>query len=891
MTTEADSSSNLMGTATPELEARYDPHRVEARWARHWAERPFTADPGSDREPFVMMMPPPNVTGNLHLGHAFDNTIIDTLIRFRRMQGYEALFQPGVDHAGIATQVVVERELRRQGISRHDLGREEFLKRVWAWKEEYGDVILGQLHRLGISADWTRNRFTMDEGLSRAVRKQFVDLYHQGKIFRGERIVHWDPESRTTLSDLEVDREERQAALYTLAYELEDGGDIRDIRIATVRPETIFADTAIAVHPDDDRYSGLVGLRARIPLTERFVPIIADEAVERDFGTGALKITPAHDPTDFEIGERHGLPRPSVIGLDAKLTGELVPEAFRDIDRFEARPLVVQALRDSGALVAEKLHAVSLGLSQRTGQPVEPMVMLQWFYDTSEAAGRALAALDDGSMRVHPERYTKVNRDWLIRIRPWNISRQIWWGHRVPAWYDPDGNVIVPDPANPELDPTDDPRYAHLELTRDPDVFDTWFSSNLFPFSTLGWPDESDPAYRRFYPNSVLSCGFDILFFWVARMQIAGYDMTDRAPFSDILLHGMILDEHGQKMSKSKGNGVDPLIEIDKYGADALRFALCFVSTGAQDINWDERRLEMGRNFVTKLWNASRFALMNLPDGVPAGLPRDVGALSLPDRWILSRLQAACEQVGAELEQMELGLASRTAYDFVWSEFCDWYLEAAKPALKDGDPATRQVLGFVLRSIVSMLHPFLPFVTSELGGVLDPDAPEVGRGSWPDVPAALRDAAAESEFTALQDAVAALRALRIEAGLPASQKVTVYVDGPGAPRLRSAAASFESLARATVLDELPDGPALAQPTAGLELRLPLSGVVDVQEWRARQEKRLAGLRQDASKAAAKLGNEGFTSRAPVEVVAEERRKLQEAEAVIARLESILAQLV
>lgn len=598
-------------TQTRELPKQYDPHSVEEKWARRWAERPFTADPTSDKPGFCIVIPPPNVTGSLHLGHAFDNTLIDTLIRFKRMRGFEALFQPGTDHAGISTQVQVERALQSEGLTKHDLGREAFLARMWAWKERYGGIILGQLQRLGISADWTRTRFTMDEGLSRAVRKQFVELYHRGLIYRGERIVNWDPVSQTTLSDLEVDREERPGKLYTLRYALEGGGALE---IATVRPETIFADVALAVHPEDERFTHLHGKRARIPLTDRWVPIITDEAVERDFGTGALKITPAHDPTDFEIGLRHGLPRPSVIDLEARLTGELVPEAFRGLDRFEARARVVAALEAAGALAHARDYTVPIGLSERTKAPVEPILSTQWFFKMSEVAPKVLAALDAGEMRLTPERYTKVNRDWLLSLRDWNISRQLWWGHQIPAWYDPEGNIYVPDPQNPDLDPPDDPRYAHLTLTQDPDVFDTWFSSNLWPFSTLGWPDTEDPFFKKFFPTSVLVTGYDILFFWVTKMQLASYALLDQKPFSDIVLHGLVLDEHGQKQSKSKGNGIDPLDVIAEAGADALRFAMAYASTGAQDIRWDPRRVEMGRNFGNKLWNAVRFAMMHLGD-------------------------------------------------------------------------------------------------------------------------------------------------------------------------------------------------------------------------------------------------------------------------------------
>ena len=874
-------------TLAEPLAKQYDPAAVERKWVEKWVRQPFTADAGSDKSPFCIVMPPPNVTGNLHLGHAFDNAIIDTLIRFKRMQGYETLFQPGTDHAGISTQVQVEKALREEGLTKHDLGREAFLERMWDWKEEYGGIILDQLQRLGVSADWTRTRFTMDEGLSRAVRKQFVDLYHRGLVYRGERIVNWDPVSQTTLSELEVDREERPGKLYTLAYELEDGSG--SIKIATVRPETIFADQAIAVHPEDERFTSLVGKRARIPLTDRFIPIITDEAVERDFGTGALKITPAHDPTDFEIGERHGLERPSVIDLDAKLTSSLVPEAFRGLDRFEARAAVVAALAEEGTLLSSQDYTVSLGLSERTGEPVEPIVSLQWFYDTDTVAQRILQGLDAGEITLHPERYTKVNRDWLGRLRPWNISRQLWWGHQIPAWYDVEGDVYVPDPENPDLDCDKDPRYAGLELTQDPDVFDTWFSSNLWPFSTLGWPDVDDDFYKKFYPTSVLVTGYDILFFWVARMEMAGYEFTRQAPFKDVLLHGLVLDEHGQKMSKSKGNGVDPLVVMDEYGADALRFATTHMSTGGQDIRWDARRVEMGRNFNNKLWNATRFAFMNL-DSINRDGEIDEGSPeTLPDRWILSRLQRATREVTAHLEAYDLGAANRVAYDFVWSEFCDWYLEAAKPGLRGGDPRTRFVLKTVLTNILKLLHPFIPFITSELYEALGHDE-QLGLAAWPEVDESLSDDVAERDFGRLQDAVGAVRNLRAEANLNPTQGVSIYAEGAAAGVLQANKAVFESLTRATLLSEQPFGAALSQPLPDLDMKLPLTGLVDIDEWRTRQEKRLQELQKSLAVSQKKLGNDKFVQNAPAAVVEEERRRVAEAEALIAGLNSSLAQL-
>ncbi len=878
---------------TGELASQYDPHAVEPRWVKRWAEHPFRADPASGKPPFTIVIPPPNVTGNLHLGHAFDNAIIDSLIRYKRMRGFEALFQPGTDHAGISTQVQVERALAEEGTDRHTLGREAFLERMWAWKERYGGIILEQLQRLGVSADWSRTRFTMDEGLTRAVRQQFVELYHRGLVYRGERIVHWDPASQTTLSDLEVDREERPGKLYTLAYELEGGplDGVDAILIATVRPETIFADVAVAVHPDDPRYAALVGRRVRIPLTERFVPVITDEAVERDFGTGALKITPAHDPTDFEIGERHGLPRPSVIDRQARLASDLVPAAFRGLDRFAGREVVVEALRESGELRAMRDHTVALGLSQRTKAPVEPLLSLQWFYDVRPAAQRVLAALDAAEMRIVPERYAKVNRDWLEAIRPWNISRQLWWGHRIPAWYDEDGNVVVPDASDPLRDPSDDPRYAGRSLKQDPDVFDTWFSSNLWPFSTLGWPDEADPFFQRFYPTDVLVTGYDILFFWVARMQLAAYEFTGRAPFHTVMLHGLVLDAEGQKMSKSKGNGIDPLEVMDTSGADALRFAMVYASTGSQDVRWDERRVEMGRAFANKLWNAARFALPHVSaDGraAAAGAPA-APVTRLADRWIGSRTARAVEAVTEHLEALDLGLAARAAYEAVWSEFCDWYLEAAKPALRAADAGTRVTLRSSLGTFVQLLHPLMPFITAELWEALG-NGEDLATAAWPEVDPHAFDEAAEDAFAQLQAAVSAVRQLRVEANLSPGQVLDVVVEGPAAEVVAAEPEVFATLARARVLEVLPAGASLARTLPACTVRLPLEGVVDVDAWRDRQRKRLADARSALARHQRKLNDERFVANAPAAVVTEERRRAEEAAGVAASIEASLAAL-
>jgi valyl-tRNA synthetase len=862
------------------LSKTYDPQAVEPRWSERWGTPgTFRADAASSKNPFTIVIPPPNVTGSLHLGHALDNTLIDTLTRFKRLQGFEALYLPGTDHAGISTQVLVEKELAQEGKSRHDLGREAFLERVWDFKARNGGTILTQLQRLGVSADWTRERFTMDEGLSRAVRRAFVEYAHKGLIYRGSRITNWDPVAQTVVSDLEVDREERQGKMYTLSYRLEDGSG--EMQVATVRPETIFADVAVAVHPSDERYKALVGKRVRIPLTDRFVPIISDESVEAEFGTGCLKITPAHDPTDFEIGSRHNLEMPSVINKYAKLEGDLVPEGFRGMDRFEARKAVVRALEAEGLLLEAKDYKISLGLSERTKEPVEPLLMTQWWCNVKPMAERVLRWLEDGSIRLVPERYTKVNRDWLENIRDWAIGRQLWWGHQVPVWYDADGKMYLPDLENPDLDCDKDPRYAGIALTRDEDVLDTWFSSALWPFSTLGWPDQT-PDLAKFYPNDVLVTGYDILFFWVARMQMSGAAFTDKPPFHTVMLHGLYLDAKGQKMSKSKGNGIDPLELMNKYGADGCRFAWAYLSTGGQDIKHDERRYEMGRNFANKLWNASRFAMTNLelPEGKFSGP-------TLADRWIVSRLNTVIEETTAQLEAFDLGAAIRTLYAFTWDDFCDWYIEAAKTALKDGNPSTREILKHTLSSILKLLHPFMPFITAEIYAALHPKVADLSLEAWPEAEPDYTDPSALREFTTLQAAIGAVRSLRNELMVPPGQMLTVAVEGTGLEAVQRNLETFTSIARAE-LGEV-SGKVIAAVAPGLEVKLALEGLIEIAPYLERAKKKVAEFEKQIKQAQGKLGNEGFVKNAPPEVLEEERRRIEDFGAQLERLQKVLAQ--
>jgi len=871
-------------TEPKELTKTYDPQTVEPRWAEEWAKNPLRPELNASRGrgPFTIVIPPPNVTGNLHLGHALDNTIIDTLIRFKRMQGFEALYLPGTDHAGITTQVLVEKELAQEGFSRHDLGRESFLQRVWDFKEKNGGTILYQLRRIGASCDWSRERFTMDEGLSRAVRREFVEYFHKGLAYRGQRIVNWDPVAQTVVSDLEVNIEPTPGKLYTLAYPLQEGGEIT---IATVRPETIFADVAVAVNPADERYRHLIGQRACIPLTERYIPIIADASVLMDFGTGALKITPAHDPTDFEIGQRHNLEMPSVIDLEGHLVGDLVPEQFRGLERFKARKAVVGALEEAGHVREIKDYSIALGYSERTRAPIEPMLLEQWFVRMKPVADQVLEGLDRGEMRFVPERWEKVNRDWLENIRDWAVGRQIWWGHQIPAWYDQEGNIYVPDRDNPDLDCDQDPRYAHLNLRRDEDVFDTWFSSALWPFSTLGWPDATDDL-AKYYPTSVLVTGYDIIFFWVARMQMSGYQFTDQAPFHTIVLHGLYLDAKGQKMSKSKGNGIDPLELIDKYGADACRFAWDYLATGGQDIRHDERRYEQGRNFANKLYNATRFVLMQKAEGSESSQPSTIGHRpTLADRWITSRLNRGIAEITEAYEAFDLGRATRLIYDLVWSEFCDWYLEAAKPALRDGNQATLQTLESTLAGLLSLLHPIMPFITSELYEALTGETKQLALQDWP-TPGE-REPEAEKAFEALQATITATRNLRAELGIPPQQAIEVQLEGAGARLVMENLPLFRFLGKAEASLGRPEK-AIAQVTAHTTVFLKPEG--DLSSFLERQKKRLSELEKQVELGQKKLANPGFIERADPAVVQAERERLTENQAQLERIRQNLARL-
>lgn len=857
------------------LPKTYDPRKVEERLYRYWESAGFfrPVATGRKQEPYSIVMPPPNVTGELHMGHALNNTLQDILIRWRRMQGFETLWVPGTDHAGIATQARVEEQLARENLTKYDLGRDRFLARVWEWKQQYGNRITVQLRRLGASCDWSRERFTMDEGCSTAVREVFLRLYEEGLIYRGDYIVNWCPHCGTVISDIEVEHEEIPSHLYYVKYPLRD--DTGSITIATTRPETMLGDTAVAVHPRDERYRHLVGRMVVLPLLGREIPIISDEYVDPEFGTGALKITPAHDPNDFEIGQRHGLPRVQVIDTQGRMTA--AAGRYQGLDRWECRQQVLADLKRQGLLarIEDLEHAV--GHCYRCQTVVEPMVSKQWFVRMKPLAAPAIEAVRDGRIQFVPERFTKIYLNWLENIRDWCISRQLWWGHRIPVWYCQDCGETVAAAV-----PVACPACAGRKLEQDPDVLDTWFSSALWPFSTLGWPEKT-PDLERFYPTLVLVTGRDIIFFWVARMIFSGLKFMGREPFRKVFIHGLVLDALGRKMSKSLGNGVDPIEVIEQYGADSLRFMLTTGNTPGNDLRFHFEKLEGARNFANKLWNASRFVLLNLNGYRPgAAVPEN---LELADRWILSRFEDVRERTTAGLEKFELGEAARTLYEFIWDEFCDWYIELVKPRLYQGAPAARavaqDVLVQVLRGTLELLHPFMPFITEEIWQRLPHQGETIMYAPWPAPRPERRDRRAEAEMEYLIEATRAVRHLRSEMNVPPQRRaeaiLVVLDDGLRALAERSGS-YIENLANVDlkVLGTL-ERPELAAHAVvrGTEIYLPLAGLIDIDRETERLARELAQVEKDLSRVEAKLANPDFTAKAPAEVVEKERGKRAE----------------
>ena len=887
-----------------ELAKSFEPHDIEKRWYAHWEGAGYYGMGREENQPFYcILLPPPNVTGTLHMGHAFQHGLMDALTRYHRMGGDNTLWQPGTDHAGIATQIVVERQLDAQKVSRHDLGREKFLEKVWEWKEHSGSTITRQMRRLGTSPDWSRERFTMDEGLSRAVTEVFVRLYNEGLIYRGKRLVNWDPVLQTAVSDLEVVSEEEDGFIWEISYPLEDGGGV--LTVATTRPETLLGDTAVAVNPADERYTHLIGKRVRLPVAERTIPIIADDYVDREFGTGVVKITPAHDFNDWQVGQRHKLAAINVLTLDAKMN-EFAPAEYQGLDRYVARQKILDALQAKGLLVSAKPHKLQIPRGDRTHAVIEPMLTDQWFMSMEGLAKRALDVVDKGELRFVPENWTTTYRQWLENIQDWCVSRQLWWGHRIPAWYDEDGGVYV------ARDEAEAKKLAGGKaISRDEDVLDTWFSSALWPFSTLGWPDDTWEL-KRYLPTSVLVTGFDIIFFWVARMVMLTLHFTDQVPFRDVYVTGLVRDSHGNKMSKSKGNVLDPIDLIDgislddlvakrtsglmnpkqaagiekatrkefaegipSFGTDALRFTFASLATHGRDIKFDMARCEGYRNFCNKLWNASRFVLMNCE-----GQDIAAGETTFVDRWILARLDQAVAEVRAGFDQYRFDMAARAVYEFVWDEYCDWYLELAKVQIARGGAeaaSTRYTLLTVLETLLRLAHPIIPFITEELWQAVAPLAGKAGKSvmlaPYPEADAARADSAAQAEMAGLKDLVNAVRNLRGEMNLSPALKVPVYLEGH-AGRAAAYAPYIAALGRLSGVEAmaaLPEGDAPVSVVG--DWRVMLHVEVDREAEKARLDKEITRLEGEIAKANGKLSNASFVDKAPAAVVEQERKRL------------------
>ena len=856
---------------TREMPKTFDFKEAEARLYAWWEQngwfKPEAA--AEDAEPFVISIPPPNVTGELHQGHAMFVSLEDMMIRYERMRGKAALWIPGTDHAGIATQLMVEKMLEAEGTKRQEVGREEFLYRTWEWKEKYGGRIIEQLRRLGASCDWDRLRFTLDEKLSIAVREAFVTLWDQGLIYRGPRLVNWSPRLQTAVSDLEVEYEERTDNLYYFKYVLADEPEAF-IPVATTRPETILGDTAVAVHPEDPRYQAYVGRQVIVPMLGRTIPVIADEYVDREFGTGALKITPGHDPHDYEIGERHNLPLINIMNKDATLNENA--GTYAGLDRFVARKKLWADMEAAGLVVKTEPYRHTVPISQRGGELIEPLVSEQWFVKIQPLAEKALAAVQDGRIKIVPERFEKVYYHWMENIQDWCISRQLWWGHRIPAWYSEDGEIVVS-----RQGPPSDGRTWRQE----DDVLDTWFSSGLWPFSTLGWPEQT-PDLARFYPTTVMETGYDILFFWVARMIMMGLWFTDEVPFSIVYLHGLVRDGDGQKMSKTKGNVIDPLQSIDDYSTDALRFTLLTGSTPGQDMNLSEERIRSNRNFGNKIWQMARFISSNLDGEEPLGPPPQTD-LALPDRWILSRLHGLIADVQRLFDTYQYGEAGRQIYDFLWSEFADWYIEASKGTLYGEDAAakarTRHILVYVLETSLRLLHPYMPFVTEEIWQYLPHEGPALIVANWPHSDPAFRDAEAEASMQALIEVIRGIRNARAEYEVDPGRFIQAYAHGGSLqPLLAEYESLVQRLARVEAITFLPEGESYPDKAASIvvgnaTLYLPLAGMVDIEAELARLTKDMEGLESQLQRSNSLLGNPDFVARAKPEVVAREQAKL------------------
>ncbi|KAA5606976.1 valine--tRNA ligase [Roseospira marina] len=878
------------------LDKTYDPQTVEQRLYRVWEDSGvFGCAPESSAAPYTIMMPPPNVTGSLHMGHALTFTLQDVLIRYFRMTGRDTLWQPGSDHAGIATQMVVERNLAAEGKTRHDFGRDAFVDKVWEWKAQSGGTIQKQLRRLGASPDWPRERFTMDEGLSRAVTKVFVTLHKQGLMYRDKRLVNWDPKLHTAISDLEVEQRPADGHMWYFKYPVQGEPD-RFVVVGTTRPETMLGDTGVAVHPEDERYTDLVGKTVVLPIVDRPIPVVADDYADPEKGSGAVKITPAHDFNDFEVGRRCGLEMINVLDRDARLN-ENAPAEFQGMDRFEARTRIVERMETLGLLEKIEPNPMTVPYGDRSGVVIEPWLTDQWFVDAAELAKEPIKAVEDGRTRFVPAHWSNTFFEWMRNIQPWCVSRQIWWGHRIPAWYGPDGTIFVEE-SEEQAQAAATAHYGKaVELSRDTDVLDTWFSSALWPFSTLGWPDET-PELARYYPGDVLVTGFDIIFFWVARMMMMGHHFMGDVPFRDVYIHALVRDEKGQKMSKSKGNVIDPLDLIEKYGTDALRFTLTAMAAQGRDIKMSESRVQGYRNFATKLWNAARFCELN-GCAVPTGFdPAAVG--STLNRWIVARVADTAAKVGAAIEAYRFNEAAQVAYQFTWNTFCDWFLEFAKPVFNGTDEAaaaeTRATAAWVLDRILVTLHPIMPFVTEELWGALtDTREGHLMAARWPDMPdVSAPDAEAEMDW--LVGLITAIRSVRAEMNVPPAARLALQVKDANATtraRLDTHRALVGTLARVDAIDHVDSAPASGSAQIVVEeatVILPLADVIDLDAERKRLARDVAKQDGEIAKLSKKLANEGFLAKAPAEVVAENRERLADLEATRERLKEALTRI-
>jgi valyl-tRNA synthetase len=878
------------------LPKTYRPDEVESRLYARWEESgAFACGRRPAAEPFCMVIPPPNVTGNLHMGHALNNTLQDVLVRFQRMRGRDCLWQPGTDHAGIATQMVVERQLEAEGKSRIRLGRAAFLDRVWRWKAESGGAITRQLRRLGASCDWSRERFTMDQGLSQAVRKVFVELHRAGLIYRDKRLVNWDPKLHTAISDLEVEAREVKGHLWHIRYPI-DGMPDSFIVVATTRPETMLGDTAVAVHPDDERYRHLIGRFVELPLVARKIPIVADSHADPEQGSGAVKITPAHDFDDFEVGRRHNLPQINIFDIDARLNGA-VPERYQGLDRYVAREKVIADLEAASLLAKTEDHVHKVPYGDRSGVVIEPWLTDQWYVDAARLAAAAIAAIERGETRFVPQQWEKTYFEWMRNIQPWCISRQLWWGHRIPAWYAPDGKIFVAESEEEALAEAESDYGTRVALEQDPDVLDTWFSSALWPFSTLGWPDQT-VELKRYYPTAVLVTGFDIIFFWVARMMMMGLQFMGEVPFRTVYIHALVRDEKGQKMSKSKGNVLDPLVLVDSFGADALRFTLAAMAAPGRDVKLSESRVEGYRNFATKLWNAARFAEMN--ECRPRADFHPGNCTEVVNRWILGALSDTSRSVTAMLDSFRFDEAAGQIYHFVWNVFCDWYLEFIKPLLsgehRNARDETQAACAFVLEKILHLLHPFMPFVTEELWQRLDERGDALLMlASWPGDESIPADHAAMAEMDWVVGLISALRTARAEINVPAAAKVELRVLDANAENQRRLDRHVEAVRRLARVETIVAGGIVPEDAMQIvhdeaTLVVPLQGVIDLEQERARLLREKEKVAVNHSRLAAKLERGDFVAKAPAEVVEENRERLAEAAAVLAKLDLALRRL-